>query len=54
MDGARGFARWWSTFVDSSAGSRTELDGVFVLDFTDDGLCAQLQERWLSRETPAT
>lgn len=52
-DGARGFARWWSTFVDLSNGSRIELDGVFVLDFSDGGLCARLQEWWLAREAPA-
>jgi ketosteroid isomerase-like protein len=52
-DGSRAFARWWSTFVDGSGGARVELDGVFVLDFGDDGLCAQLQEWWLSREAPA-
>jgi ketosteroid isomerase-like protein len=53
IDEARGFARWWSTFVDSATGSRVELDGVFVLDFADDGLCSRLQEWWLARETPA-
>ena len=51
-DRARAFARWWSTFVDHSTGSRLELDGVFVLDFADDGLCARLQEWWLARESP--
>jgi hypothetical protein len=51
-DGARAFARWWSTFVDRSTGSRVELDGVFVLDFADDGLCARLQEWWFAREAP--
>jgi SnoaL-like domain len=51
-DGARGFARWWSKFVDNSTGSRVELDGVFVLDFAADGLCTRLQEWWLARETP--
>ena len=50
IDGARGFARWWSSFSDRSAGSRVELDGVFVLDFAHDGLCEQLQEWWLARE----
>jgi len=53
IDGARGFARRWSTFVDSSTGSRVELDGVFVLDFAGDALCTRLHEWWLARETPA-
>ena len=50
IDGSRGFARWWSRFAE--AGSRIELDGVFVLDFAGDGLCTQLQEWWLGREAP--
>jgi ketosteroid isomerase-like protein len=50
VDGARGFARWWSSFAE--AGSRFELDGVFVLDFADDGLCTRLQEWWVATETP--
>jgi nuclear transport factor 2 (NTF2) superfamily protein len=53
IDGARGFVRWWSDFTESTGGSRFELDGVFVLDFADDGLCTQLQEWWDARETPA-
>lgn len=53
-DGDRGFARWWSTFVRRSTGMRVELDGVFVLDFGEDGLCEQLQEWWLGRETPSS
>jgi hypothetical protein len=48
-DGSRAFVRWWSTFSVPAAGSRTELDGVFVLDFAEDGLCARLQEWWLAR-----
>jgi hypothetical protein len=53
IDGTRGFARWWSAFADASTSVRVELDGVFVLDFGDDGLCTRLQEWWLARETPA-
>jgi hypothetical protein len=52
IDGARGFARWWSSFSDSVGESRVELDGVFVLDFGDEGLCERLQEWWLAREAP--
>ena len=50
IDGNRGFARWWTTFDEE--GSRFELDGVFVLDFADEGLCSQLQEWWAATETP--
>jgi nuclear transport factor 2 (NTF2) superfamily protein len=51
IDGDRGFARWWSEFTESSGATRFDLDGVFVLDFADDGLCTQLQEWWDGRET---
>jgi hypothetical protein len=50
VDGDRGFSRWWCSF--DLSGSRFELDGVFVLDFADDGLCTQLQEWWAATETP--
>jgi hypothetical protein len=50
IDGSRGFARWWCTYA--ARGSRTELDGVFVLGFAGDRLCTQLQEWWLGHETP--
>jgi SnoaL-like domain len=50
VDGVRGFSRWWSSF--DQGGSRFELDGVFVLDFGEDGLCTQLQEWWAATETP--
>jgi hypothetical protein len=53
IDGDRGFARWWSTFVRASTGMQVELDGVFVLDFAEGGLCRQLQEWWLGSEAPA-
>ena len=50
-DGNRAFVRWWSTYAELSTGSRVELDGVFVLDFAEDGLCQRLQEWWLARES---
>lgn len=49
IDGDRGFARWWSEYIRRPGGMREELDGVFVLDFGDDGLCQKLQEWWLAR-----
>ena len=49
-DGPRAFVRWWSTFLETSSGSQVELDGIFVLDFADNGLCTRLQEWWLARE----
>ncbi len=50
IDGDRVFARWWSTFVRLPTGWRVELDGVFVLDFSDGDRCHRLQEWWLARE----
>lgn len=50
IDSDRVFARWWSTFVRISTGRRVELDGVFVLDFSDGDCCHRLQEWWLARE----
>jgi hypothetical protein len=52
IDSARGFARWWSTYVLRATGARHDLDGIFVLDFGANGLCRRLQEWWLARETP--
>ena len=51
IDGDRGFVRWWSSFVRRATALAVELDGVFVLDFGECGLCSQLQEWWLARET---
>jgi hypothetical protein len=53
IDAHRGFARCWSRVVRSGTGVHIELDGVFVLDFDESGLCSQLQEWWLAREQDA-
>ena len=48
----RGDLGWEPTWPgpSRSAGSQVELDGVFVLDFSDGGVCVLLQEWWLARE----
>lgn len=43
---SRGIARWWSEFTRTSSGAAVRLDGVFVLEFGEDGLCRSLREWW--------
>jgi SnoaL-like domain len=45
-------ARWSASFTRIASGANVELDGVFELEFTDDGLCSTLREWWHRRETP--
>jgi uncharacterized protein (TIGR02246 family) len=42
----RGIARWWSEFTRVASGAAVRLDGVFVLEFGEDGLCRSLREWW--------
>jgi uncharacterized protein (TIGR02246 family) len=44
------FARWWCSFFSLPAGKRISLDGIFVLDFNDHGLCRELSEWWMRKE----
>lgn len=44
--------RWWATYTRVPAGTQAELDGVFLLDFADDGRCSELREWWFWREAP--
>lgn len=46
VSGRRGMARWQSRFRRGAGGSRVRLDGVFVLEFDQDGLCRELREWW--------
>lgn len=41
-----GIAHWRSEFTQKSSGSNVVLDGVFVLEFTPEGLCSSLREWW--------
>jgi len=45
-------AQWRASFTRIASGACVELEGVFVLKFTDDGLCSTLREWWHRRETP--
>lgn len=44
--GNTGIAHWRSEFTQRSSGSAIVLDGIFVLEFTPDGLCQTLEEWW--------
>ncbi len=46
MIGATGVARWSARFTAVSSGAEVELNGVFLLQFDDDGLCTCLREWW--------
>ena len=47
-DGARAFVRWTVSIEPAAGGAPVELEGIFVLDFADDGRCARLQEWWMA------
>ncbi len=40
------FAHWSATFTRVSTGARVNLDGVFLLEFAEGGLCSTLREWW--------
>lgn len=46
VSGNTGIAHWHSEFTQKSSGSGVILDGVFVLEFTPEGLCRSLKEWW--------
>lgn len=39
-------AHWSAQFTSASSGATVKLDGVFLLDFDDSGLCSRLREWW--------
>ncbi len=50
LSGSQGIAHWWCAFVRVQANARLRLDGVFVLQFDDQGLCRSLREWWHRQE----
>lgn len=50
VSGQRGVARWRARFTRASTGATVVLDGIFLLEFAEDGLCRELRE-WWHRET---
>jgi hypothetical protein len=45
-------AHWSASFTRVSTRARVRLDGVFLLEFADSGLCSSLREWWHREETP--
>jgi hypothetical protein len=53
VTGKRGIAHWAVSFRDA-ANALVELDGIFVVDFADDGRCREHREWYVTRTTPKT
>ena len=51
VEGDRGVAHWRVSFDDG--GGRSELDGILVLDFDDEGRCVLHREWYDHRRTPS-
>ena len=45
-------AHWNASFTRVSSGAHVKLDGMFVLEFDDSGLCSSLREWWHREEAP--
>ncbi len=50
--GKTGIAHWHSEFLQSSSGSTIILDGIFILEFSQEGLCQSLKEWWHFKAVP--
>lgn len=50
--GATAVAEWWCAFVRPKEALRRNLRGIFLLRFTEDGLCSELREWWNAEEHP--
>lgn len=51
VSGGWGIARWWATFRRVPSDMTVRLDGIFLLEFDDEGLCHELREWWHKVET---
>lgn len=51
VSGHQGIARWWAGFRRVPSGVMVSLDGVFLLEFTNEGLCCELREWWHKADT---
>jgi ketosteroid isomerase-like protein len=49
----RAIVRWWASYENIRTGEPTRLDGVFLLEFADDGRCRSLREWWHAYPEPA-
>ena len=52
VTGNTGIAHWHSEFIQSSTGSTIILDGIFLLEFSQEGLCQSLKEWWHFKAIP--
>lgn len=50
LSGTRGIAHWHCTFRRPGRGRVVHLDGMFIMDFDEDGLCDVFREWWHSDE----
>ncbi len=46
ISGSTGIAHWSASFDVAPDGTKIELNGIFVLDFDEDGKCQRLREWW--------
>jgi ketosteroid isomerase-like protein len=51
-DGPMAMAHWHAVFTRVSSGVSVELDGIFLLEFAEDGRCRDLKEWWHAKSTP--
>ncbi len=51
--GKTGIAHWHSEFIQPSSGSTIILDGIFILEFSQEELCRNLREWWHFKAIPA-
>ena len=54
VTGNKSTAHWHSEFIQSSSGSTIILDGIFFLEFSQEGLCQSLKEWWHFKAIPAS
>lgn len=53
INGNTGIAHWSANFDVEPGGTHIELDGIFVLDFDENGKCRRLREWWHLRSQEA-
>jgi ketosteroid isomerase-like protein len=53
MEENRGIALWQSRITRRESGNLLFLDGVFLVEFDEAGLCSRFREWWHRREEPA-
>jgi SnoaL-like domain len=45
-----GIARWWASFMRVPPALPTKLDGIFLIEMNDAGLCTSLREWWVKQQ----